>query len=101
MKRIRIFCLIQLYFFVLLVADSSICLLLRIMISHSNSNFGLYEIGNINEFDDYNVPNEIIDIAQIVLNSVVICFVVRIQKSEPKEVVVVQHIQPRPIPHLR
>ena len=85
-------------FLVLLVADSSICLLLRFMVSDSNSNIGLYEIGNINEFDDYNVPNEIIDIAQIVLNGVVICFVVRIQKSEPKEVVVVQHIQPQPIP---
>jgi hypothetical protein len=75
----------------LLVADSGICLLLRIMTVETNENIGLYEIGNQNEFTSYSVTNFIIDITEIVLNCVVICFVIRIQRKEPQVVVVNQH----------
>jgi len=80
-----------------LVADSGICILLRAMVSETNSNIGLYELGHINEFEDYNVPNLIIDIAEIVLNCVSICFVIRIQRKEP-QITVVNQPQPQPQP---
>ena len=85
----------------LLVADSGICILIRALTIGTNNNIGLYEIGNQNEFEVYIVYNYIIDITQIVLNSVVICFVIRIQRKEPQVVVVTQpqpQPQPEPIP---
>lgn len=86
----------------LLVADSGICILIRALTIGTNHNIGLYEIGNQNEFDSYTAVNYIIDITQIVLNSVVICFVIRIQRKEPQVVVVTQpHPQPQPEPMLQ
>jgi hypothetical protein len=84
-----------------LIADSGICILIRALTIGTNNNIGLYEIGNQNEFEVYIVYNYIIDITQIVLNSVVICFVIRIQRKEPQVVVVTQpqpQPQPEPIP---
>ena len=78
----------------LLVADSGICLLIRGMAIGTNKNIGLYEIGNQNEFTSYSVTNFIIDITEIVLNCVVICFVIRLQRPQSKEVVVVNQPQP-------
>jgi hypothetical protein len=86
----------------LLVADSGICILIRALTIGTNHNIGLYEIGNQNEFDSYTAVNYIIDITQIVLNSVVICFVIRIQRKEPQVVVVTQpYPQPQPEPMLQ
>ena len=85
----------------LLVADSGICILIRAMTIGTNNNIGLYEIGNQNEFESSTAENYIIDITEIVLNSIVICFVIRIQRKEPQVVVVSQpspQPQPEPIP---
>jgi hypothetical protein len=78
----------------LLVADSGICILLRALTIGTNQNIGLYELGNQNEFESYTAVNYIIDIAEIVLNCVVICFVIRLQRPQSKEVVVVNQPQP-------
>ena len=85
-----------------LIADSGICIFIRALTIGTNNNIGLYEIGNQNEFEVYIVYNYIIDITQIVLNSVVICFVIRIQRKEPQVVVVTQpYPQPQPEPMLQ
>ena len=63
----------------------------------ANQNIGLYEIGNQNEFESYIATNHIIDIIEIVLNCVVICFVIRIQRQEP-QVVIVNQSPPQPQP---
>ena len=81
----------------LLVADSGICILIRAMAGIANQNIGLYEIGNQNEFESYIAMNLIIDIIEIVLNCVVICFVIRIQRPEP-QVVIVNQTPPQPQP---
>jgi len=80
-----------------LVADSGICILLRAFTIGTNQNIGLYEIGNQNEFESYTAMNYIIDIAEIVLNCVVICFIIRIQREDQKVVIVTQP-QPPPQP---
>jgi len=83
----------------LLVADSGICILIRAMSIGTNQNIGLYEIGNQNEFESRTAENYIIDITQIVLNSIVICFVIRIQRDKPQVVVITQPpAQPQPEP---
>ena len=85
----------------LLVADSGICILIRAMTIGTNNNIGLYEVGHQNEFESHTAYNYIIDITEIVLNSIVICFVIRIQRKEPQVVVVSQpspQPQPEPIP---
>lgn len=59
------------------------------------------KLGNQNEFESRTAYNYIIDITEIVLNSIVICFVIRIQRKEPQVVVVSQpspQPQPEPIP---
>jgi hypothetical protein len=73
-----------------LVADSGICLLIRGMAIGTNHNIGLYEIGNQNEFEHLIAHNYIIDIAQIVLNSIIICFVIRILMEKPQVTVITQ-----------
>ena len=85
----------------LLVADSGICILIRALTIGTNNNIGLYEVGHQNEFESHTAYNYIIDITEIVLNSIVICFVIRIQRKEPQVVVVSQpspQPQPEPIP---
>jgi len=85
----------------LLVADSGICILIRAMTIGTNNNIGLYEVGHQNEFESRIAQNYIIDIIEIVLNSIVICFVIRIQRKEPQVVVVSQpspQPQPEPMP---
>ena len=83
----------------LLVADSGICILIRAMTIGTNNNIGLYEIGNQNEFESSTAENYIIDITEIVLNSIVICFVIRIQRDKPQIVVITQPpAQPQPEP---
>jgi hypothetical protein len=82
----------------LLVADSGICILIRALTIGTNHNIGLYEIGNQNEFESYIATNYIIDIIEIVLNCVVVCFVIRIQRPEP-QVVIVNQSPPQPQPH--
>jgi len=80
-----------------LVADSGICILIRAFTIGTNNNIGLYEIGNQNEFESYTAVNYIIDIVEIVLNCVVICFIIRMQRQTPK-VVLVNQPQPQPQP---
>ena len=81
----------------LLVADSGICILIRAMSIGTNQNIGLYEIGHQNEFEKYTADNYIIDTIEIVLNCIVICFIIRIQREEPK-VVIVNQPKPQPQP---
>ena len=83
----------------LLVADSGICILIRMFAVGANKNIGLYEIGNQNEFESYIADNYIIDIIEVVLNCVVICFVIRIQRDKPQVVVITQP-PPPPQPQL-
>ena len=83
----------------LLVADSGICILIRAMTIGTNNNIGLYEVGHQNEFESHTAYNYIIDITEIVLNSIVICFVIRIQRDKPQIVVITQPpAQPQPEP---
>ena len=85
----------------LLVADSGICILIRALTIGTNNNIGLYEVGHQNEFESLTAYNYIIDIIEIVLNCIVICFVIRIQRKEPQVVVVSQpspQPQPEPMP---
>ena len=74
-------------FLAVLVADSAICILIRSFVIGANKNIGLYEIGNQNEFEEYIAYNYIIDITQIVLNSVVIGFVIRLQMKKPEIII--------------
>ena len=80
-----------------LVADSGICILIRAFTIGTNQNIGLYEIGHQNEFEKYTADNYIIDTIEIVLNCIVICFIIRIQREEPK-VVIVNQPKPQPQP---
>ena len=85
------------------MADSAICILIRTFAITANDNIGLYEIGNQNEFEVYIVYNYIIDITQIVLNSVVIGFVIRLQMKKPEIIIEPQsqtqtQTQPQPQP---
>ena len=66
---------------IILIFDSSLCILIRALSISANINIGLYEDGTQNQFEEYIAINYIIDIIIIVLHGISICFVQRIKQG--------------------
>ena len=66
---------------IILIFDSSLCILIRAFSISANTNIGLYEDGSQNEFEEHIAINYIIDIIIIVLHGISICFVQRIKQG--------------------
>ena len=67
-------------FLTCLIAVSGFCILIRAFSMSANISIGLYEDGNQNEFEKKIADNYIIDITEIVLYSIEICFAIRLQR---------------------
>ena len=63
-----------------LIFDSGLCIMIRSFSIGANMDIGLYEDGNQNSFEEKIAYNYIIDIIEIVLNSIEICFAIRLRK---------------------
>ena len=63
-----------------LIFDSGLCIMIRAFSIRANMDIGLYEDGNQNSFEEKIAFNYIIDIIEIVLNSIEICFAIRLRK---------------------
>lgn len=62
-----------------LIFVSSLCILIRAFSISANDDIGLYEDGNQNSFEEKIAINYIIDIIEIVLYGIEICFAVRLK----------------------
>ena len=67
-------------FLTCLIAVSGFCILIRAFSMSANISIGLYEDGNQNGFEEKIAINYIIDITEIVLYSIEICFAIRLQR---------------------
>ena len=85
----------SLVYLIALIANSGIFILIRVFELTANMGIGLYEDGKQNEFEERIAINYIIDIFNIVLNSIVICFVLRINGSLNQDLATIQKkVQP-------
>lgn len=80
-KKNNLFWILSIVFLIILIIMSSIFLLIRAFALTANDDIGLYEEGKQNQFEQYIAINYIIDIINIVLNSIGICFSIRIKRS--------------------
>ena len=69
------------YMFIYFNISSGLCILIRAFTIEANTNIGLYDDGSQNQFESHIAMNYIIDIANIVLCGIAICFVLRIKKG--------------------
>ena len=76
-----------------LIFVSGLCIMIRAFSISANDDIGLYEDGNQNSFEEKIAFNYIIDITEIVLNSIEICFAIRLKK-----IYVIVVVEPPPPP---
>ena len=77
-----------LYFTILMIIISSLCIIIRALDITANMDIGIYVDTTQDQFEEYIAINYIIDITEIVLYSIEICFIIRIKRDVEK---------PRPI----
>lgn len=70
-----------LYFTVFMLTYSGLCIIIRMLALTANMDIGLYVDTEQNEFEGNIAINYIIDIIEIVLYSIEICFIVRLKRS--------------------
>ena len=81
----------------ILITVSGLCILIRAFADGANDNIGLYEETSQNQFEENIAINYILDITIIILTSISICFVHRINVSLKKikpQIVIINKPQP-------
>lgn len=73
--------MISLIYLIILIFTSGLFILIRAFALTANQDIGLYEDGRQNEFESNTAINYIIDIINIILNGIAICFVLRIKRG--------------------
>lgn len=73
--------LLLIIFLVFLIFTSGLFIFIRALALTANDHIGLYEDGRQNQFEEHTAINYIIDIINITLNSIAICFVLRIKRG--------------------
>ena len=95
-EQIRMYIILMNYligFLSFLIFVSGLCIMIRAFSITANNDIGLYEDGDQNSFEERIAINYIIDITQIVLNSIEICFAIRLRK-----IIFVVIVEPPPPP---
>ena len=83
-------------FVMLLVVISGIWIMIRAFAIEANDNIGLFEDGKQNAFEEKVIDTVILDIIQIVLYCIEICFIIRIKRPAPPPPIIVQP-PPKPV----
>ena len=101
MMKFRNFWIILIVCISILITVSGLCILIRAFAVGANDNIGLYEETSQNQFEENIAINYILDITIIILTSISICFVHRInvslKKIKPQIVVINKPQPPQPI----
>ena len=84
-------------FTVVLIVISGLWILIRALALSCNINIGLYEDGEQNAFEDKIAVNYIMDIIQIVLYGIMICFIIRIRRGLYLKPIPPPQIENRPV----
>ena len=87
-KRYSGYLYYTLYFTILMIIISALCIIIRALAITANMDIGIYVDTTQDQFEEYIAINYIIDITEIVLYSIEICFIIRIKRDVEK---------PRPI----
>ena len=77
-------------FVMLLVVISGIWIMIRAFAIEANDDIGLFEEGKQNAFEEKVIDTAILDIIQIVLYCIEICFIIRIKRPAPPPPIIVQ-----------
>ena len=77
-------------FVMLLVVISGIWIMIRAFAIEANDDIGLFEDGKQNAFEEKVIDTVILDIIQIVLYCIEICFIIRIKRPAPPPPIIVQ-----------
>ena len=77
-------------FVMLLVVISGIWIMIRAFAIEANDDIGLFEEGKQNAFEEKVIDTVILDIIQIVLYCIEICFIIRIKRPAPPPPIIVQ-----------
>lgn len=77
-------------FVMLLVVISGIWMMIRAFAIEANDDIGLFEDGKQNAFEEKVIDTVILDIIQIVLYCIEICFIIRIKRPAPPPPIIVQ-----------
>ena len=77
-------------FVMLLVEISGIWIMIRAFAIEANDDIGLFEEGKQNAFEEKVIDTVILDIIQIVLYCIEICFIIRIKRPAPPPPIIVQ-----------
>ena len=83
-------------FVMLLVVISGIWIMIRAFAIEANDDIGLFEDGKQNAFEEKVIDTVILDIIQIVLYCIEICFIIRIKRPAPPPPIIVQP-PPKPV----
>ena len=83
-------------FVMLLVVISGIWIMIRAFAIEANDDIGLFEEGKQNSFEEKVIDTVILDIIQIVLYCIEICFIIRIKRPAPPPPIIVQP-PPKPV----
>ena len=83
-------------FVMLLVVISGIWIMIRAFAIEANDDIGLFEEGKQNTFEEKVIDTVILDIIQIVLYCIEICFIIRIKRPAPPPPIIVQP-PPQPV----
>ncbi len=83
-------------FVMLLVVISGIWIMIRAFAIEANDDIGLFEEGKQNAFEEKVIDTVILDIIQIVLYCIEICFIIRIKRPAPPPPIIVQP-PPKPV----
>ena len=81
-------------FVMLLVVISGIWIMIRAFAIEANDDIGLFEDGKQNAFEEKVIDTVILDIIQIVLYCIEICFIIRIKRPAPPPPIIVQSPPP-------
>ena len=81
-------------FVMLLVVISGIWIMIRAFAIEANDDIGLFEEGKQNAFEEKVIDTVILDIIQIVLYCIEICFIIRIKRPAPPPPIIVQSPPP-------
>lgn len=83
-------------FVMLLIVISGIWIMIRAFAIEANDDIGLFEDGTQNAFEEKIIDTVILDIIQIVLYCIEICFIIRIKRPAPPPPIIVQP-PPQPV----
>ena len=84
--------LLLIIFLAFLIFTSGLFIFIRALALTANDHIGLYGDGRQNQFEEHTAINYIIDIINITLNSIAICFVLRIKRGLYRRTIVVVNI---------